>query len=418
MDDGASRQRTEADRVLAVLGGGQLGRMLAESAAPLGARCRIMDERDDASAFALGEACIGPFTDDTTLRRLADGADAITYEFENVPAAAITRLAELTGDAGRVNPNAASLLASQDRLREKDLFRELGIPTPAFVAVSDLESLHQAGERLGFPFLLKTRRLGYDGKGQFRFDEPSDIERQWPDAQRTLAASSDALRADAESASVSAEVDDLQARSGGVAEAFVPFDRELSVVLTRAVSGQTEAYPIPVNEHADGILRVSRSPAPQLDRRLADAAIAQAARLADHLGHVGTLCLELFQQGGELIANEFAPRVHNSGHWTIEACRSSQFENHARAVLGLPLGVAAFRPGVAGAAMINLIGSLPAPTELARLDRSMPAGAACFPHVYGKAPRPGRKVGHITVVAATEDALQLAIDAARPTHNA
>jgi 5-(carboxyamino)imidazole ribonucleotide synthase len=318
--------------IVGVIGGGQLGRMLALAGIPLGLSFRFLDPSPDAPAAEVGELLVGDYDDPELLDRLADGAAAVTYEFENVPVAAARR-------AGAI-PAPAALEASQDRLVEKQLFRRLGIPTPKLDDEVD-----------EFPAILKTRRLGYDGKGQRQVET-------WegPDA-------------------------------GHVLEERVPFDRELSLLAVRGAEGDTRFYPLVENVHEHGILRTSRVPAihaPQAD------AEAYATRLLDELGYVGVLALELFDVGGSLLANEFAPRVHNTGHWTIEGARTSQFENHLRAVLGLPLGSTESRP----AAMFNLIGSAPPPADVLAVP-----GAHL--HLYGKEPRPGRKLGHITLVEPT-----------------
>jgi len=343
------------------------------------------------------------YADAAGLDRLAEGAAALTFEFENVPAAALEHLAQGRPELA-VRPGAVSLTTAQDRLAEKRLFHRLGIPTPGFAAVSDRRSLGEAGERLGYPFILKTRRLGYDGKGQFRFEEADDLDRLWAEAEAALAASSAAVRRSGGD----------EPEAGGVAESFVAFDRELSVVLVRSAAGEVAAYPIPENSHDGGILRVSVAPAPELPRRLADQAIRDATRLADCLDHVGVLCLELFERGDQLLANEFAPRVHNSGHWSIEGCRTSQFENHVRAVLGLPLGRTGLRPGVGCAAMVNVIGRSPGLEALLEMERVAPTGAAVFTHVYGKSAKPGRKLGHVTVVGEDREGLAAGLEAVLP----
>ena len=309
--------------------------MLALAGIPLGLAFRFLDPAADAPAGEVGELLVGAYDDPELLDRLADGAEAVTYEFENVPVEAARRVGAI--------PGAAALEASQDRLVEKQLFRRLGIPT---APIDD--------EVIEFPALLKTRRLGYDGKGQ-RLVET----RPEPDG-------------------------------GHVLEGLVRFGRELSLLSVRGASGETAFYPLVENVHEAGILRRSRTPA-------ADAPQAQAEeyarRLLDELGYVGVLALELFDVGGELIANELAPRVHNTGHWTIEGAETSQFENHLRAILGLPLGSTAVRSDVA---MLNVIGRAPDPAAVLALP-----GAHL--HLYGKEPRPGRKLGHLTLLDPTEE---------------
>ena len=328
--------------VVGVIGGGQLGRMLALAGIPLGLSFRFLDPSPDAPAAEAGELLVGEYDDPALLDWLANGAAAVTYEFENVPVVAAERVGAI--------PAAAALEASQDRLVEKQLFRRLGIPTPKLDDEVD-----------EFPAILKTRRLGYDGKGQ-------RVVEAWhgPDA-------------------------------GHVLEERVVFDRELSLLAVRGADGDTLFYPLVENLHDGGILRTSRAPA--LDAPQAEAE-EYATRLLDELGYVGVLALELFDVGGLLLANEFAPRVHNTGHWTIEGSVTSQFENHLRAILGLPLGSTESRPSF----MANLIGTLPPVDEILGVP-----GAHL--HLYGKEPRPGRKLGHVTVVADTADELDARLDA-------
>ena len=317
--------------IVGCIGGGQLGRMLALAGIPLGLSFRFLDPSPDAPAAAVGELFVGAYDDPDLLDRLADGADAVTYEFENVPVEAARRVGAV--------PGPAALEAAQDRLVEKRLFRRLGIPT----APIDEEVTE-------FPALLKTRRLGYDGKGQQLVET-----RPGPG-------------------------------TGHVLEGLVPFERELSLLAVRGRSGETRFYPLIENVHEGGILRTSRAPAADAPQALAE---EYAVRLLDELGYVGVLALELFEVGGELIANELAPRVHNTGHWTIEGAVTSQFENHLRAVLGLPLGPTDSKASW----MVNLIGSVPSADDVLRV-----AGAHL--HLYGKEPRPERKLGHVTLVEA------------------
>ena len=325
-------------REVAVLGGGQLGRMLALAGIPLGLSFRFLDPAPDAPAGAVGELLVGAYDDPALLDRLADGAAAVTYEFENVPVAAARRVGAL--------PAAAALEHGQDRLAEKELFRRLGIPTPRFGSLAET----------GLPALVKTRRLGYDGKGQRR------VERE------------ESLREDE------------------LAEELVPFERELSILAVRGRDGETAFYPLVENAHEQGILRLSQVPAAAAPQREAE---ELAALLLDELSYVGVLAVELFEVGGRLLASELAPRVHNTGHWTIEGAATSQFENHLRAILGLPLGSTALREPCA---MVNLIGRLPP------LDRLLSLPGAHV-HLYGKQPRPGRKLGHVTLVGADAQAL-------------
>ncbi len=323
------------------IGGGQLGRMLALAGIPLGLRFRFLDPAADACAGEVGELLAGRYDDETLLDRLADGAAVVTYEFENVPVAAARRVGAI--------PDARALEQAQDRLREKELFRRLGIPTARFGSL----------EETGVPALVKTRRLGYDGKGQ------------------RVATAVEPLTGDE------------------LAEEIVPFGRELSLVAVRGRDGAVAFYPLTENVHRDGILRLSRAPAANAPE---DAARDYATRLLEELDYVGVLALELFEADGSLLANELAPRVHNSGHWTIDAASTSQFENHLRAVLGLPLG--STEP-TAPVAMVNLVGAAPPLAELLALPRARV-------HLYGKEPRPGRKLGHVTLLDPDEATLAAA----------
>jgi 5-(carboxyamino)imidazole ribonucleotide synthase len=305
--------------------------MLGLAGLSLGLSFRVLDPSPEACAREVGELVGAAYDDADGLERLARGADVVTYEFENVPVEAALRVDAV--------PGAASLERGQDRLREKELFRSLGIPTARFGSL----------EETGLPALVKTRRLGYDGKGQRRVHASEPLG------------------------------------EGELAEELVGFDRELSIVGVRGRDGETRFWPVGENVHRDGILRLTRAPA--LDAPQADAE-AICAGVMEAVGHVGVLAVELFDVGGRLLANEFAPRVHNTAHWTIDGAETSQFENHLRAILGLPLGPTAARvPCV----MANLIGDVPPLRELLALP-----GARV--HLYGKEPRRGRKVGHVTLV--------------------
>jgi 5-(carboxyamino)imidazole ribonucleotide synthase len=352
---------------IGVLGGGQLARMLALAGAPLGAKFLMLDTDAGACGGQVAALMQADYRDLDALGRFAAEVDLVTFDFENVPADSAAWLAERVP----VFPSPRALAVAQDRMAEKTLFRQLGIGTPAFAAVDSLSDLRAAVAAIGLPSILKTRRLGYDGKGQFRLRQPQDIEAAWT-----------ALAHGHEQASL-------------ILEAFVPFERELSVVAVRGRSGEFRSYPLTRNWHHEGILSLSLAPA-SVDEPLAARALQQARAVADALDYVGVFALELFEIGGQLLANEMAPRVHNSGHWTIEGAVSSQFENHLRAVLGLPLGDTASR---GCSAMLNWIGDLP-----------NCAAALGVPglhwHDYGKSARPGRKVGHATVRA--DSALQLA----------
>ena len=316
--------------------------MLGLAGLPLGLRFRFLDPSPDSPAAAVGELVVGAFDDPAALARLAVGADVVTYEFENVPVEAIRTIAPL--------PPPLALELGQDRLVEKQLFERLGIPTARFGPVT----------KTGLPALVKSRRLGYDGKGQRR------IEADEPIGEHELA------------------------------EEIVAFDRELSVIAVRSRDGETRFWPLAENVHRDGVLRVSRAPAAAAPQAEAEELVG---RLLDELGYVGVLALELFEVEGRLLANEFAPRVHNTGHWTIDGAVTSQFENHLRAILGLPLGST---EAIAESVMVNLIGGVPSLEQLLGLP-----GAHL--HLYGKEPRRGRKLGHLTFVDADEPTIAEAI---------
>ena len=340
---------------LGILGGGQLGRMMALAAYPLGVGTRLLDPKDPTSSNAVAEVRADRYDDPDALDRFVTGLDAVTYEFENVDAFAIEHLDERVP----VRPGRRALETSQDRLSEKSFFRDHGVDTAPFAAADSLEELRAAVEEVGLPAVLKTRRFGYDGKGQAVIREPGDIEAAWQQV-------------------------------GGVPmilEGFVAFDRELSIIAVRDPDGAVAFYPLVENHHEDGILRLSYAPAPELDDPLQDTAEGYARRVLEDLDYVGVLAIELFQVGDRLLANEMAPRVHNSGHWSIEGADTSQFENHVRAVLGLPLGPTTL---VGHSAMVNLIGGVPVARDVLRHPHA-------HLHLYGKEPRPGRKVGHITV---------------------
>jgi 5-(carboxyamino)imidazole ribonucleotide synthase len=341
---------------IGVLGGGQLARMLALAGAPLGVRFLIVDNVADACAGQVAPLLVADWRDFAALERFAAQIDVATFDFENVPADTAHWLTEHT----RVSPNPRALALAQDRLAEKSMFRELGLETPAFATVDSREDLVRAAATIGFPAVLKTRRLGYDGKGQFRLRSADDIDAAW----RALGGAPSIL------------------------EAWVAFEREVSVVAVRGRDGAFATYPLVQNWHSDGILSASLAPAPDA-AGLAELATHHARRIAEHLDYVGVFALELFVRDGKLLGNEMAPRVHNSGHWTIEGAPCSQFENHVRAVLGLPLGDTA---ALGVSVMLNWIGQLPDAGPVLREPRG-------HWHDYGKSPRAGRKVGHATLCA-------------------
>ena len=348
-----------------IIGGGQLGRMLALAGHDLGIACTTLDPAADSPAAQVAPAIAGAYDDRDALLGLAAAADVVTYEFENVPAESTRFLA----DRGvSLFPPPEALAVAQDRLSEKTLFTEVRLPVPTFAAVDDLDSLHDAIEAIGLPAVLKTRRLGYDGKGQTVLRHAELAEDAWRSVGEVPS----------------------------ILEALVPFDREVSILAVRGRDGATACWPLVENHHEEGILRVSLAPGPDVPPSLQAAAEAHAAAVLDRLGYVGVLAIELFQVGEGLLGNEMAPRVHNSGHWTIEGARTSQFENHLRAICGLPLGdTTVDRP----VAMVNLIGKVPPEERLLALPD-------VHLHDYGKVPRPRRKLGHVTVLASDPDALQ------------
>ena len=341
-----------------ILGGGQLARMLALSGAPLGLRFVVMDTETDACAGQFAPLLVGDYRDEAALAEFASKVDVATFDFENVPAESAEWLAARVP----VFPSPRALAVTQDRLVEKNLFRSLGIPVGEYAAISTRDELDAQVARIGGRCILKTRRLGYDGKGQFRIKSPADVDAAW-----------EALGAQAQSV-------------GLIVEAFIPFQRELSVVAVRGRDGEFRTWPLTENWHVDGVLSASLAPA-TVDAELAARAVAHARKLAEALDYVGVFALELFCRDDELLANEIAPRVHNSGHWTIEGAEVSQFQNHLRAVLGLPLGDTRM---LGHACMLNWIGDMPSRDAVL----TEPAGHW---HDYGKLPRTGRKVGHATL---------------------
>ena len=341
--------------VIGILGGGQLGRMIALAAAPMGYRCAVLTPEEGSPASQVAwRTVVAPYDDAAALSRLADLSDVVTLEFENVPAAAVSALAEKVPTA----PGADVLAVTQDRLKEKTLAREAGLATVAFAAVErgDLSAMI---DTVGFPAILKTRRMGYDGKGQRRVANLDEAERACQELGDSL-----------------------------IAEAVCPFDKELSVIVARSADGEFRPFDAVENEHENHILRTTRAPARVAEAVRAEAQAA-ACRLAERLSLVGLLAVEFFRSPeGDLLVNEMAPRPHNSGHWTIEACRTSQFEQLVRAICGLPLGDPGRRHD---AVMTNLLGA----------EAEGWAGPVADPevhlHLYGKAEaRPGRKMGHVT----------------------
>ena len=344
-----------------IVGGGQLGMMLAEAGDRMGIECLTLDPAADAPASRVAASIVGAYDDLDRLAELAAASDVATYEFENVPVDSARFLAERVD----VAPPPDALEFAQDRLLEKTLFEDIGLAVAPYAPVASKEELAEALDVVGVPSVLKTRRLGYDGKGQVRLADVGDA----PDAWATLG-----------------EVP-------SILESFVEFDRELSILGVRGRDGATAFYPLVENRHREGILRVSIVPAPGAPVALQEAAEACADAVMERLGYVGVLAIELFQTENTLLGNEMAPRVHNSGHWTIEGARTSQFENHLRAICGLELGETA---RTAYSAMVNLVGEMPP-------EGALPSGPGVHVHAYGKHARPGRKLGHVTVVGEEAD---------------
>ncbi len=340
---------------IGIIGAGQLGQMLGHAARELEYECRFVDPADAPPAASTGRVIRAPFDDRKALRQLADFADVITYEFENVPVAALREMS----DTISIYPPPDALEHAQDRLAEKRLFDALGIPLPGYRRIDSRADIEQAATGLGLPLVIKTRRFGYDGKGQQVIHSVSDIDAAWPAFDGKAA----------------------------IAEAWVNFDFEVSIIGARNPDAAIVTWPLTVNEHVDGILHTSRAPC--RDTGLADTASDYITRLLEHLDYVGVLALELFVVGDRLLANEFAPRVHNSGHWTIEGAESSQFLNHLLTITGRRARPTTSR-GHAG--MLNLIGTIPDSVRQI-------AENGYYLHDYGKSPRPGRKLGHVTVVA-------------------
>lgn len=340
---------------LGILGGGQLGRMIALAAAPLGVRCTVLDPSPDPCAAQICSHIPGEYDNHQALYQLSTVSDAVTYEFENVPVETAQWLMERVP----VWPPPPALEVAQDRVREKSFFVAQGIPTPPFAAIDSQSDFEKALKEIGLPAVLKTRRFGYDGKGQTVLRTKTEADSAW----ETL---------------------------GGrplILEGFVRFERELSILAVRSRSGETVFYPLCENEHRDGMLHRTLAPAERAGEELAERAAEFAHRALTALNYVGVLAIEFFQDGPRLLANEMAPRVHNSGHWTQDGAVTSQFENHVRAVLGLPLGSTRAR---GHCAMLNLIGTHPPFEQVLAIPEAKL-------HWYGKESKPRRKIGHINI---------------------
>ena len=363
----SSQVKLKPGDTIGVLGGGQLGRMLAMAAARLGLRCQVFSPDPESPAFdvVLNATC-AEYADVEALELFANDVDVITYEFENVPSAA----ALILGARRPVLPDRKILETTQDRLAEKDFVKQLGIGTADYADVTSVASLHAAIAAIGLPAVIKTRRFGYDGKGQSIIRDGDDPDRIW----RELGTKS------------------------AILEAFIPFEREISVIAARSADGHVECFDVTENEHRDHILKVSRAPA-AIPEALARQACSIAEKIANALGYVGVLAVEMFvladPAGPKVLVNEIAPRVHNSGHWTLDGASISQFEQHIRAIAGWPLGKPVRHGEVT---MTNLIGD-----EINDYEQWLTVPGATV-HLYGKGPpRPGRKMGHVTQVGARVD---------------
>lgn len=361
----------EPGSVLGVLGGGQLGSMFASAATQLGFRVAVWDPDPDAPAHHLATHSFPkPFADRQTFAQFDGVVSVATYEWENVPA----QLCQQLEQTKPVRPSSGILRIIQNRLVQKTFLADRGFPVPRFMALTDPEQLKEVVQQLGCPALCKTATAGYDGKGQWRISESSNLS----EIQELLRAS---------------------ALSGmeWIVESFVPFERELSILVARGIDGQSVVYPLVENEHEEGILRTTIVPA-EVSSRVMERAAEVARAVIQHMEGVGLFCIELFLlPGGELLINEVAPRPHNSGHYTLDACSLSQFEQQVRAVCGIPLGEARL---LSPAAMVNLIGTDAETIKTDTACRALLALPGTHLHLYGKrAIRPRRKMGHVTFLA-------------------
>ena len=340
-----------------IVGAGQLGRMMALAGYPLGLDFLFLDKDAGTPGGQVAPLIPGALDDRELLGQLSQRCEVVTFDWENIPVASLENLP----GAARISPPLRALAVAQDRLTEKRSFELLGIPTTQYAAVDSRESLELAARTIGLPGVLKTRRLGYDGKGQFVLRKPADLDRAW----------------------------EALGKAPLLYENLVPFDAEVSVIAVRGQDGDVVFYPLNLNVHREGILRLTRAPYGNV--ALTRQAHRAAKKLLEHFRYVGVLTIEFFVKRGKLIANEMAPRVHNSGHWTIEGAETSQFENHVRAIAGLPLGSTRAR---GHSAMINLVGQMPTRERL--LEEP-----GLHWHDYGKSARPGRKLGHLTICEAS-----------------
>ncbi len=337
-----------------ILGGGQLAQMLAQVGQTMGIQFKFICPDSSACAADYGELICLPYDDESAHQTLMDWADVITYEFENIPNSMVRKLEK----SSTLYPPSGALATAGDRVAEKTMFNELGIGTAQYQSINSLEDLQQAIATIGRPSILKTRSEGYDGKGQVVINDSVDLAAAWGKLEGVPC----------------------------ILESMVHFDREVSIIASRKANGEIVFYPLTENHHRQGILRLSLCLNSEPLQRKAETMVR---KIAEHLDYVGTIALELFQAGDELLANEIAPRVHNSGHWTQDGTQASQFENHLRAVCNLDL----INPElIAPTAMVNLIGTLPDRDDIAKHSNSVP-------HIYGKSEREGRKIGHINLTA-------------------
>ncbi len=354
---------------IGIVGAGQLGRMLALAGLARGDEFVFLDAGADSPGAQVAPSLLGRFDDEAQLAALAQRCDVVTFDVENLPCASAQLIARHTPFL----PPVDALSTAQDRVSEKRLFESLGIPTVAWRSIERVEDLHEALDAIGLPAVLKTRRLGYDGRGQVFVRRAEDLAPAW----ETLGAAPMIL------------------------EAFAPFDEEVSLISVRSLSGERRHYPLTRNVHWQGVLDYSIAPLERVG--LQQQAEAYVDRVLEHFSYAGVLSVEFFVVNGELLANEMAPRVHNSGHWTIEGAATSQFENHLRGILDLPLGDTR---ATGYSAMVNFLGTLPPRSEVLAIEGS-------HYHAYGKAARPRRKIGHATIVCARRDDLPARLERLR-----
>ena len=361
--------------------------MLALAGYPLGLRFRFLDPSAEAPVGRIATRVIADYHDEAALEKFASGLEVITYEFENVPVDATRFLAK----HAPVFPGPVALETAQDRLNEKSLFQKLEIPTTKFAPVHDSATLDAAIKTIGLPAVLKTCRFGYDGKGQWLLKTSADIT----NAKSEIASYT--------KSNAGTNGSHLSKNSAAlfILENFISFTREVSILAVRSRQHEILFYPLVENRHSGGILRLSLAPAPNLDPSLQQQAETYARKVLEALDYIGVLAIEFFECNGQLLANEMAPRVHNSGHWSIEGAVTSQFENHLRAIANFPLGST---ETTGASAMLNLIGTTPPTEEILAIP-----GAHL--HLYGKSPRPGRKLGHLALCAATHEELAKRLNA-------